>query len=401
MKPQRFEILVAGGGMVGTACALALAQSGFSVALVERHAPKPLLATDPAELRVSALSLASERLLRRLGAWERIEAVRVSPYTDMHVWDIGIEGVHFDAAEIGEPCLGHIAENRLVQHALWQRLQAEDNATCLCPAALMKVTATETGVDAELEDGRRVQASLLVAADGAASPLRESFGIPVERGDYRQRGIVAVIRTRKPHLATAWQHFLPTGPLAFLPLSDGSISIVWSVNEPEAERLLALPTDEFREALGKASDFILGEILECGPRASFPLRRQHAETYVHERSVLIGDAAHVVHPLAGQGANLGFLDVAALVEVISDARQSGRDFAQPRVLRQYERRRRGDNAMTMWAMEGFHRLFGNDDRTLSWLRNTGFRLFDRGGELKRRVVRHAMGLREDLPRLAR
>ncbi|HLU61046.1 MAG TPA: UbiH/UbiF/VisC/COQ6 family ubiquinone biosynthesis hydroxylase [Gammaproteobacteria bacterium] len=401
MSMQRFDIVVAGGGMVGAACALALAREGFSVALVERHAPRPLQPGDPPELRVVALSLASERLLRRLGAWEYMESVRTSPYTDMHVWDADFEGVHFDAAEIGESFLGHIVENRLVQHALWQRFQEADNATCLCPAAIAQATPQDDGIDIELEDGRRLRAALLVAADGAASPLREAFGIPVERGDYGQRGIVGVIRTQKPHQATAWQHFLPTGPLAFLPLADGSISIVWSAESSEAARLLALPDDEFRAELGKASDHVLGEVTECGPRASFPLRRQHAKTYVHERAVLIGDAAHVIHPLAGQGANLGFMDVATLVEVLVDARQSGRDFAQARVLRRYERRRRGDNATVMWAMEGFHRLFSNEDRTLGWLRNAGFRVFDRSGGLKRYIVRQAMGLRDDLPALVR
>lgn len=404
MKREPVDIVIAGGGMIGSACALALARKGFSVALVDRQAPQALHSDDAPELRVSALSRASERLLRNLGAWDAIASVRVSPYCRMHVWDKG-NGVHFDAADLAddldEPVLGHIVENRLIQHSLWQRLEAEANTALIHPDAVVDALADDNGIDVRLESGARLRARLLVAADGATSPLREKFGIRVSAADYHQRGIVSVIRTEKAHDETAYQHFLPTGPLAFLPLSDGSISIVWSADEEEANRLLALDDTEFRSALTAASDGILGGVIECGPRAAFPLRRQHAETYVADRAVLIGDAAHVVHPLAGQGANLGFMDAATLADVLAEAREAGRDFAQTRVLRRYERRRRGDNVATMWAMEGFYRLFGNDDRFLSRLRNTGFRIFDRSGPIKREVMRQAMGLRGDLPTLAR
>lgn len=410
MQREPLDIVVAGGGMIGSACALALTRKGFSVALVDRQAPQALHGDDEMELRVSALSRASERLLRNLRAWEAIARVRVSPYSRMHVWDKGSErdqhdGVQFDAADLADeldgPVLGHIVENRLIQHSLWQCLEADPNAVLMHPDAVVEASPDDAGVDVRLESGERLRARLLVAADGAASPLREQFGIRVSAADYHQRGIVSVIRTEKPHRETAYQHFLPSGPLAFLPLSDGSISIVWSADEDEADRLLALDETKFRQALTAASDGILGAVLECGARAAFPLRRQHAETYVSRRAVLIGDAAHVVHPLAGQGANLGFMDAAALADVLDEAHGAGRDFAQARVLRRYERRRRSDNLATMWAMEAFYRLFGNDDRFLSRLRNTGFRMFDRSGPIKRKVMRQAMGLGRDVPTLAR
>lgn len=401
MKRESFDVVIAGAGMIGSACALALARKRFRVALVDRQAPQPLHKEDPAELRVSALSRASERLLRNLGVWNALEAVRVSPYREMRVWENRDEGVHFDAAEIGEAVLGHIVENRLIQSVLWQRLQGEPDVTLLCPAAVAGCESDETGIDVRLENGDRLHAHLLVASDGAASPLREHFGIGLAAADYHQRGIVCVIRTEKPHNETAYQHFLSAGPLAFLPLSDGSISIVWSADEAEAVRLMALTDTEFLDELGKASDGVLGTVTACGKRAAFPLRRQHADTYVANRAVLVGDAAHVVHPLAGQGANLGFLDVAALVDVLAQTRDAGRDFGQPRVLRRYERARRADNEATLWAMEGFHRLFGNDNAGMAWLRNTGFSLFDRSGPIKRAVMRQAMGLRSDLPDLAK
>ncbi|HEX6929564.1 MAG TPA: UbiH/UbiF/VisC/COQ6 family ubiquinone biosynthesis hydroxylase [Gammaproteobacteria bacterium] len=402
MKASEFDVVVAGGGMIGAACALALARKRFRIALVDRHVPHPVAADAPMELRVSALSRASERLLRNLGVWDAIAAVRVSPYCEMRVWDeAGSGSVHFDAAELGEPCLGYIVENRVIQSALWQRLGTEADADIFAPASVAQVTPDAGGTDIVFEDGQRLRAKLLVVADGAASPLRTRFGIHVAAADYGQQGIVSVIRTEKPHGSIARQRFMRTGPLAFLPLADGSVSIVWSANDAEAARLMALTDMEFCSALTAASEGALGRITECGKRGAFPLRRQHADTYLAPRAVLIGDAAHVVHPLAGQGANLGFLDVAALVETLEEARDAGRDFGQQRILRRYERWRRGDNLATEWAMDGFHRLFDNNNSLLAGLRNAGFRLFDRTGPIKHAVMRQAMGIRRDLPRLAR
>ena len=401
MPTESFDVVVAGGGMVGAACALALSRERFTVALVDRHVPKPVEKGDPTELRVSALSRASERLLRNLGTWEAIEAVRVSPYREMHVWDASGSGhVHFNAADIGEPCLGHIVENRVIQSALWKQLGLTPGARVFAPDAVERATPDESGIEVELQGGKRVRGKLLVASDGAGSPLREQFGIGISASNYGQQGIVCVIHPAKPHGEVARQRFLPTGPLAFLPLSDGSISIVWSADDAEATRLMSLTDSEFCAELTQASEGVLGGVTACGKRAAFPLRRQHAETYIAPRTVLIGDAAHVVHPLAGQGANLGFLDAAALVETLSEARDDGRDFGQPRVLRRYERWRRGDNFTTLWAMEGFHRLFHAGNPLIAGARNLGFQVFDGAGPVKRAVMRQAMGMRRDLPRLA-
>lgn len=400
MKANKFDVIVAGGGMIGGACALALAQKRFRVALVDRHVPHPVAPAYPMELRVSALSRASERFLRNLGVWTAIADVRVSPYSEMHVWDAAGGSVHFDAADLGEPCLGHIVENRVIQSTLWQQLGTQDDAHVFAPAVVRHASVNERGAEIELDDGKRLRTKLLVAADGAASPLREQFGIAVSGANYEQQGIVCVIRTEKPHGEMARQRFMPLGPLAFLPLADGSISIVWSADNAEATRLMSLTDAEFCAALRIASEGVLGAITECGKRAAFPLRRQHAETYIASHAVLIGDAAHVVHPLAGQGANLGFLDAAALVETLEAARDAGRDFSQQRVLRRYERWRRGDNLATLWTMDGFKRLFGNDNTLLSGLRSMGFRLFDRVGPVKREAMRQAMGLRGNLPRMA-
>ena len=402
MKANEFDVIVSGGGMVGAACALAFARARFRVALVDRHVPRPVSPDDPVDLRVSALSRASESLLRNLNAWNDIQRVRVSPYCEMHVWDAAGGGsVHFDAADLGEPHLGHIVENRVIQSALWQQLAAEQDADVFAPASVEQATVDERGAEIVLDDGKRLRTTLLVAADGAASPLREQFGIGVSAAVYGQQGIVCTIRTEKPHERVARQRFLPTGPLAFLPLADGSTSIVWSADDSEATHLMALDDEAFCAALGVASEGVLGAITSCGKRGAFPLRRQHAETYIAPHAALIGDAAHVVHPLAGQGANLGFLDAAALVEVVTEARDAGRNFGQARVLRRYERWRRGDNLATLWTMDGFKRLFGNNDTFLAGLRNAGFRLFDRAGPVKRLAMRQAMGLRDDLPRLAR
>ena len=402
MRTESFDIIVAGGGMIGAACALALARERFSVALVDRHVPKPLSADDPMELRVSALSRASERFLRNLGAWDAIEAVRVSPYREMHVWDAqGNGSVHFDAADVAEPCLGHIVENRAIQAALWKQLGTTPGARVYAPDAVVTVTPDESGIDVALESNETLRGRLLVGSDGAASPLRERFGIGVSGANYEQQGIVCVIRTQKPHGEVARQRFLPTGPLAFLPLADGSVSIVWSADNAEATRLMAMTDAEFCAELAQASEGVLGGVTSCGKRAAFPLRRQHADSYVAPRAVLIGDAAHVVHPLAGQGANLGFLDAAALVETLCEAREDGRDIGQPRVLRRYERWRRGDNLATLWAMEGFHRLFHAANPLVAGARNLGFQVFDGTGPVKRAVMRQAMGLRGDLPRLSR
>ena len=311
-RPPALDVAVVGGGMVGAAAALALARAGFAVALLEAQAPAPWDAAAEVDLRVVGLAPSSITLLDDLGVWPTIRAARVGPYRHMHVWDAGSgASIDFDAASEGRDLLGCIAENSLVQWALWQALDAAGVRT-LCPAQVKGFEAGDDRISLELADGERLSAGLLVAADGAGSPLRDMAGIATRGRDYAQRAVVAHVGTERPHEHTAWQRFLPSGPLALLPLADGRSSLVWSLPEAEAGRVLALDEQAFLDELGAASDFRLGRITRTTARASFPLKMQLAQRYQAERMVLLGDAAHAVHPLAGQGVNLGLRDVIEL-----------------------------------------------------------------------------------------
>ena len=396
---KRVDVIVVGGGMVGATLACALADQGRAVAVIEARESAPFVPGDDYDLRVSAISRASQRIFESIGVWDGILARRASPYRHMHVWDATGSGeIHFDAADLAEPNLGHIVENRVIQDALLERLKSHANVTWLCPATVRELQVHETAAEVTLDDGRVIAAQLVVGADGARSQLRELAGIAFERHSYGQKGVVANVRTEASHAATAWQRFLPTGPLAFLPLGDGRCSIVWSADDARAELLMAMDDETFKRELGAALGFRLGEIVETTVRAAFPLAGAQASEYVRARIALVGDAAHTIHPLAGQGANLGFLDAATLADVLADA---GRDLGSLRVLRRYERMRRGENVAMMRAMEGFKLLFGNQLAPLAWLRNTGLRLTNRALPLKYELIRRAMGLSGDLPRLAR
>ncbi len=397
-----FDVIIVGGGAVGATLACALKDSDLSIALLDAQAPTPFDPNAEVDLRVFALSMASRRILQAVGAWDAIAAARISPYRDMRVWDAGGEGsIHFDSAALGEPELGYIVENRLLQHALWAQLRDQARVTLLHPAQPEAFTLTDDGATLAVSGGRRLKARLVVAADGAGSATRSLAGIEVENTPYGQRAVVAHVRTVEPHQATAWQRFLKTGPVAFLPLADGRVSVVWSADEAEAERILALDDAAFCAALTQASAARLGEVLSTTKRLAFPLQRLHAREYVRPRFALAGDAAHAPHPLAGQGVNLGVLDAAALADVVSDAAHAGRDIGDHGVLRRYERWRKGDNLAMIFALDGFKRLFSNDVAPLPMMRNAGLRAVERFTPLKHAFVRRAMGLSGDLPILAR
>jgi 2-polyprenylphenol 6-hydroxylase len=399
--PVSHDVIIIGGGCVGGTLACALADAGLHVAVVEAREATADWPVDSVDLRVFAITRASERIFRSIGCWDAIERGGISPFRDMHVWDAGGAGeIHFDCAELGEPTLGYIIEQRIIQAALNARMHALPMLERLCPAELNSFERLQDGVRITLADGRVLQSVLLVGADGAESRVRGLAGIAVEARPYRQDAIVAVVTTELPHRETAWQRFLPKGPLAFLPLRDGRSSIVWSTSPQQAAELVALDEAAFLERLSESFDHRLGRVVAVEERMRFPLQRLHAAHYVAERLALIGDAAHVIHPLAGQGVNLGLLDAATLAEVILDTRQAGRDIGRLGNLRRYERWRRGDNQRMQLAMDGFKTLFGQTAAPLRLLRNAGLSLVDRSGPLKQTLARHAMGLSGDLPRLA-
>ncbi|MEO8671921.1 MAG: UbiH/UbiF/VisC/COQ6 family ubiquinone biosynthesis hydroxylase [Tahibacter sp.] len=387
-----FDVAVVGAGMVGSAVALALAQKGLRVCLIEEREPARWSVSDELDLRVVALAPSSVNLLRSLGVWDAIAAARVSPYRHMHVWDAQNGAtLDFDAATLGESELGYIVENRLLQHVLWQALLGHPGIEVRSPARVVETRADEQGRALLLDDDRRVTAQLVVAADGGNSALRAMLGIATRGEDYAQRALVAHVRTELPHAQTAWQRFLPGGPLALLPLADGRSSIVWTLPEVEAERMLALDDSVFCKELGCAFDFRLGPILATSPRAAFPLRLQLAERYIDARFALIGDAAHSVHPLAGQGVNLGFRDVEELVECLVDASERGRDIAAESTLRRYERRRRSDNAIAGHAFGALNRIFRWSAEPAVLARGLGMRMVGTIGPVRNALARHAAG----------
>lgn len=398
-----FDVVVVGGGMVGSALALGLSQQGWQVALVEGERREALTASLPEadkvedfEPRVSAISLASQRLLERLGAWGEVRASRHCGYREMTVWDgDGTGRIHFDAAELHTSALGTIVENRSIVRALFQQIQA--SGVALFDGVRVQRWSRNDGV--ELADGRRLPATLVIGADGARSRLRQWAGLPTREWDYDQQAIVCTVRTEHSHGFTAWQRFSSTGPLAFLPLlneagDDHFCSIVWSQDTDEARRLMALTDDAFRQALEAAIEQQLGAVVEVSRRFAFPLRQRHAKDYVADGLALVGDAAHTIHPLAGQGANLGYGDVRVLLEELSRARRLGLAPDEPSVLARYQRRRKGENLAMMAAMEGFKQLFARDELPLRWLRNTGMRWLNELGPIKHRLAAEAMGLHD-------
>ena len=391
-RASALDIAVVGGGMVGAAAALALRRAGFSVALLEARPPLPWQPQDDMDLRVVGLAPSSIKLLDELGVWTSIRDARAAPYAHMHVWDADNgAAIDFNAADEGRHQLGYIVENNLVQWTLWQALDAA-GVQRLCPATVKDFETRADRIVLELADGESVAVRLLVAADGGASPLRERAGIATHGRDYTQRAVVAHVRTERPHAHTCWQRFLPSGPLALLPLADGRSSIVWSLPESEARRVLALDDDAFAKEVGIASDFKLGRITASTPRAAFALRLQLADAYHAERFVLLGDAAHVVHPLAGQGVNLGLRDVAELRDTLATARDAGRDFASAQVLRRYARRRRSADTLDAYGFDALARIYAWQGKPWVMARGLGIRLVDRLMPLKRRLATHAAGL---------
>lgn len=405
---KRHEIAVVGGGVVGAATALALAREGFDVALIEKGAPPAAFKPEHYDARVYAISPGSARFLESCGVWNRIAAQRASPYTRMQVWEgTPAQSLSFDAAELAVPELGYIIEDSLLRASLWDALAGVTIMTGVHVTNLDPVNvgapsgATITLVGApkgaptrrlKLSNGETLEAELVVAAEGADSPLREWAGIGVGGWAYPQRSIVANVTTEKPHRGSAYQRFMHGGPLAFLPLADGRSSIVWSTDIAEAEELMALSDAEFRKCLGEAFQQHLGEVTAADKRHAFPLRLLHAQNYVAPGVALVGDAAHVIHPMAGQGLNLGLADVAALVAVLCEARKQKKSVGALRVLQRYERQRKAENVEALALVDGLHRLFRLRAPGLGGLRGMGMSLVGRAGMVKTALAKRAMGI---------
>ena len=384
------DVAITGGGVVGAACALALAEAGLSVALVEGRTPPRWQADEP-DVRVYAFAADNAGLLEQLGVWPQVRAARVQPYRRMRVWDAGGGGeLTFDADAFGREQLGWIVENDLLVDRLWAALPGA-GVQLHCPARVEALVQDERGVRLSLDDGSRVDATLAIAADGAESTLRGLAGMTVARQDYGQRGVVAYVHTEQAHEGTAWQRFLVTGPLAFLPCADGRSSIVWTLPEAEAQRLLASDEVSFERELTQAFGGRLGAVRLGSQRAAFPLRRQLVSEYVAGRVLALGDAAHVVHPLAGQGVNLGLRDVAGLRALVLDARQRRADWSAPHRLRRWARERRSENTMAAYGFDAINRMFSNDEMHLTLARGAMLGLAGRLPPLVDLLWRRAAG----------
>lgn len=388
---MQYDVIISGAGMVGATLACLLANSAKRVAVIEASPPAVFTPQDDFGLRVSALSRFSQRVLQQAGAWESVVNRRATPYENMVVWDATGNGeISFSAAELGEPELGHIVENHIVQLSLWEAMAANPAIDVFYPAKLQSFERNDNGITVCLEDERQLSAELLVGADGARSVVRELSGIDWQREDYAQKGLVCVARTSLLHQDTAWQRFMPSGPLAFLPLSDPHYSsVVWTLLADRADVLVQQDESLFKTALAVALDNRLGVVESVGVRGAFPLAGSHAQTYVQENIALVGDAAHTIHPLAGQGVNLGIKDATELAQQLIAAKDS---LGSMKTLRRYERARKGDNHLTQKTMEGFRLLFGNTSPPLQLLRNSGLGLADKLPAVKNRLVRQAMGV---------
>jgi 2-octaprenyl-3-methyl-6-methoxy-1,4-benzoquinol hydroxylase len=407
---KEYDVVIVGGGMVGSMLAAALAathswQPALRIAVLENQQPESFTpGTNPAyDIRVSALSGASQNMFENVGAWAGILNRRACPYREMLVWDGEAAGrTHFKACDVDLPELGHIVENRVMQLALLDCLMAADNIDYLCPARLKGYELSEQFVTCELDNGLEpITTRLLVGADGAQSTVRQIANIEMERTPYPQHALVATVKTHLPQQDITWQRFQPTGPEALLPLCGSYASMVWYHTEEEVKRLRGLSDAEFLAAMECTFPEELGGIDSIVERSSFPIAKAHAKRYISDRVALIGDAAHTVHPLAGQGVNLGLLDAAALAETIMAAQAAGIDPGNRRHLRQYERWRRGENTLMISVLDGFYHAFKPQPLPFRQIRSVALNMADNGGPLKRFIMRYALGAIGHTPVLAK
>ena len=388
---SRLDAVVVGGGVVGATCALALSNAGLQVALVEARQPGDWRADTP-DLRVFAFAPDNKALLEDLGVWEPVAKARASAYRRMRVWDaIGTTALEFDADSMATPQLGWIIENGLLVDRLWQALD-KAGVEVHCPERVASISQDDTGVRVRFESGRGLDCRIAIAADGAQSTLRDLAGVKVAAEDYAQRGVVAYLSADRPHEGTAYQRFLAEGPLALLPFEGRRISIVWTLPSARAEAMCTMAEDEFNAAVTRASDRCLGELTLVSERASFPLGRQLVDSQLQGRVLVMGDAAHVVHPLAGQGVNLGLRDVAALLASVRDAAARKQAFDSTTRLMRWARRRKSDNVVSAMAFDTINKVYRRDDPLAGMVRASALAVAERAGPLKRALWRHAAGM---------
>jgi 2-octaprenylphenol hydroxylase len=398
---QTYDVAIVGGGMVGLATAIGLANADLNVVVIDAGTIQAV--SGEPKLRVSAINKASQQLLQNLGAWQYLDDNRVSPYQKMSVWDKdGLGKIEFDAHSISETHLGSIIENDAISYALAKRASEISNLTHLEGQRLERIAFGEREAWLTLASGDNISAAVVVAADGANSWVRQQCSIPLTFWDYGHHAIVATVRTELAHDATARQAFLPGGPLAMLPLYDDHLcSIVWSVLPDQAKQLLALDEVEFSKALTAALDGRLGLCQVISERQSFPLRMRYARHFARHRLVLAGDAAHTIHPLAGQGVNLGFLDAASIIDTFTQLHEQGKDLGEYSHLRALERWRKAEAMEMIATMEGFKRLFAGSNPLKKAVRDIGLTLVDNVAGLKTVFIKQAMGNKMTLPKLCR
>lgn len=380
-----FDIVVIGGGMVGAAAAIGFAKQGRRVAVVDGHQPSPFSDEQPMDVRISAISQTSVDLLDQLGAWDSIRAMRVCPYRRLETWEHPECRTRFSSQALGLEQLGYMVENRVIQLGLWQAFSAYPNLTLLCPDKLASIDFGDIQT-VTLQSGTELKCQWIIGADGANSRVRSQAGIGITAWDYRQHCMLINVETEHAQQDITWQQFFPSGPRSFLPLNGHQGSLVWYDSPARIKQLSHMNPAQLREEILSHFPPELGDIhvLQHG---SFPLTRRHAKTYVHNHCVLVGDSAHTINPLAGQGVNLGFKDVAALLEATD-----GHDELILAQFERYQRQRRGDNLLMQSGMDLFYAAFSNDHTPLKWVRNAALKLAENAGPVKQQVLRYALGL---------
>jgi 2-polyprenylphenol 6-hydroxylase len=390
---KKYDVVIVGAGIVGLSTAIGLTGRGLHIALIDNKAPPTELSQ--LDNRTTAITATSKQLLTQVGVWQCIAEDKISAYYDMHVWDaVNNAAIDFSCTEVGAENLGYILENKIIEQSLWERVKQLDEITLYTPNKPIALEVKTTHAELTLETQETLSAALIVGADGSYSWVREQCDLTGHIADYGQVAIVANCHTKESHHQTAWQRFLPTGPLAFLPLVDSHISsIVWSTTPAEGDELMHLPPAEFNQRLTAAFDSRLGAVEITSQRHIFPLKRHYAKDFVAHRVALVGDAAHSVHPLAGQGVNLGLQDATELIDTIIKATLKQRDIGALDTLRKYARARKSDTLILLTGVELLNRLFSQNNAWVAHIRGAGLRLTDKLPWVKRRMIYYALGFR--------